>query len=232
MGDTDGSDQFVIRLVVQHWADRNHESRCPKPCRRQPRKFSNTSPTPTCDRQCWWLQRSGSSAWKRRRRFYQASISELYGSVREVPQKETTPYLSASSPRVWRRQALRLLDHGNPLAGLRACSPPTASCSIMKSLIRGETFATWARSRAASPVHRDRLRRHALPSEISRPSATGAMLVGLCRGHAHDLCRPMRLTIYFACWQRRDPLGARVCRTRLRRARPRLARIEWRGQQG
>jgi GDP-mannose 4,6-dehydratase len=43
-------------------------------------------------------------------RFYQASTSELYGLVQEVPQKETTPFYPRSP--LWGRQALRLLDHG------------------------------------------------------------------------------------------------------------------------
>ena len=42
-------------------------------------------------------------------RFYQASTSELYGLVQEVPQKETTPSIHAP---VRGRQALRVLDHG------------------------------------------------------------------------------------------------------------------------
>jgi GDPmannose 4,6-dehydratase len=54
-------------------------------------------------------------AWKRETRFYQASTSELYGLVQEVPQKETTPFY----PRSPSRQALRLLDHGELPRGLR-----------------------------------------------------------------------------------------------------------------
>ena len=43
---------------------------------------------------CW--KRSGSSAWRKETRFYQASTSELYGLVQEVPQKETTPFYPRS----------------------------------------------------------------------------------------------------------------------------------------
>ena len=50
-------------------------------------------------------------------RFYQASTSELYGLVQEVPQKEIHAVLSALSLR--RRQAVRLLDHGQLPRGLR-----------------------------------------------------------------------------------------------------------------
>ena len=50
-------------------------------------------------------------------RFYQASTSELYGLVQEVPQRETTPFY----PRIalWCRQALWLLDHGELPGGIR-----------------------------------------------------------------------------------------------------------------
>ena len=43
-------------------------------------------------------------------RFYQASTSELYGLVQEVPQRETTPFYPRSP--LCRGQALCLLDHG------------------------------------------------------------------------------------------------------------------------
>lgn len=42
-------------------------------------------------------------------RFYQASTSELFGKVQEVPQSETTPFYPRSPLR--RRQAVWLLDH-------------------------------------------------------------------------------------------------------------------------
>ena len=50
-------------------------------------------------------------------RFYQASTSELYGLVQEVPQKEIHAVLPALALR--RRQAVRLLDHGQLPRGLR-----------------------------------------------------------------------------------------------------------------
>ena len=44
-----------------------------------------------------------------RARFYQASSSEMFGKVHEMPQRETTPFLSALA--VWRGQGLRPLHH-------------------------------------------------------------------------------------------------------------------------
>ena len=46
---------------------------------------------------------------ERKTKIYQASTSELYGLVQEVPQRETTPFLSPLT--VWCSEALRLLDH-------------------------------------------------------------------------------------------------------------------------
>ena len=45
---------------------------------------------------------------EKKTKFYQASTSELYGLVQEIPQKETTPLLPAIALR--RRQDVRLLD--------------------------------------------------------------------------------------------------------------------------
>jgi GDP-mannose 4,6-dehydratase len=55
--------------------------------------------------------------WRKKTRFYQASTSELYGLVQEIPQKETTPFYPRSPYAV--RQALRLLDHRQLPRGLR-----------------------------------------------------------------------------------------------------------------
>ena len=42
-------------------------------------------------------------------KIYQASTSELYGLVQQVPQTENTPFLSAQS--VWGGKIIRVLDH-------------------------------------------------------------------------------------------------------------------------
>ena len=56
---------------------------------------------------------------EKKTRFYQASTSELYGLVQEIPQKETTPFYPRSERNhavlpaisVCGRQTVRLLDH-------------------------------------------------------------------------------------------------------------------------
>ena len=47
-------------------------------------------------------------------RFYQASTSELYGKVQEIPQKETTPFYPRSpyGENVWPRRAPGLATRG------------------------------------------------------------------------------------------------------------------------
>ncbi len=54
---------------------------------------------------------------EKKTRFYQASTSELYGLVQEIPQKETTPFYPRSP--YARRQDVCLLDHGELPRGLR-----------------------------------------------------------------------------------------------------------------
>ncbi len=77
----------------------------------------STPPTPTRWGRCASSRPSACSGWRRKTRFYQASSSELYGLVQEVPQKETTPFYPRSP--YARGQALRLLDHGELPRGLR-----------------------------------------------------------------------------------------------------------------
>ena len=64
-------------------------------------------------------------------RFYQASTSEMFGKVQEVPQRETTPFYPRSALR--RRQGLRLLDHGELPRGLRHARLATASSSTTRA---------------------------------------------------------------------------------------------------
>ena len=63
-------------------------------------------------------------------RIYQASTSELYGLVQEIPQKESTPFY----PRSPYGEALRLLDHGE-LPRELGCTPATGCCSTTR--VRG-----------------------------------------------------------------------------------------------
>ena len=66
---------------------------------------------------------------EKKTRIYQASTSELFGKVQEVPQKETTPFYPRS-PYGWQSSTVS----GSPrtTAKAMACLPLTASCSITK----------------------------------------------------------------------------------------------------
>jgi len=101
-------------------------------------------------------------------RFYQASTSELYGLVQEVPQKETTPFYPRSPYGVAKLYGYWITVNYREAYGM------FASNGILfnhESPIRGETSSP-ARSPAASPASRPVLRRRFI-SETSGPDATG-----------------------------------------------------------
>lgn len=82
-------------------------------------------------------------------RFFQASTSEMYGLVREVPQRETTPFYPRSPYAV-----AKLYAHWITI-NYREAYNMHASCGIMfnhESPVRGETFVTRKISRAAAAI--------------------------------------------------------------------------------
>ncbi len=84
-----------------------------------------------------------------RTKFYQASTSELYGLVQEVPQSEKTPFYPRSPYAV--AQALQLLDNRKlPQAySMFACNGILFN---HESPLRGETFVTRKITRAACRI--------------------------------------------------------------------------------
>ena len=72
-------------------------------------------------------------------RFYQASTSELYGLVQEVPQKETTPFYPRSPYGVAKLYAHWMTVNYREAYGMYACSGILFN---HESPIRGETFVT------------------------------------------------------------------------------------------
>jgi GDPmannose 4,6-dehydratase len=72
-------------------------------------------------------------------RFYQASTSELYGLVQEVPQKETTPFYPRSPYGVAKLYAYWITVNYREAYGLYACNGILFN---HESPIRGETFVT------------------------------------------------------------------------------------------
>lgn len=83
-------------------------------------------------------------------RFYQASTSELYGLVQEVPQKETTPFYPRSPYAAAKLYAYWITVNYREAYGMHA------SNGILfnhESPIRGETFVTRKITRAVARIH-------------------------------------------------------------------------------
>jgi GDPmannose 4,6-dehydratase len=86
---------------------------------------------------------------ERRTRFYQASTSELYGKVQEIPQKETTPFYPRSP-----YAAAKLYAHWITV-NYREAYGMHASCGILfnhEGPTRGETFVTRKITRAVAAI--------------------------------------------------------------------------------
>src|SRR5713226_4712859 len=86
-------------------------------------------------------------------RFYQASTSELFGKVREVPQRETTPFYPRSP-----YAAAKLYAHWITV-NYREAYGMHASCGILfnhESPVRGETFVTRKITRAVASIKHGR----------------------------------------------------------------------------
>lgn len=82
-------------------------------------------------------------------KFYQASTSELYGLVREVPQRETTPFYPRSPYAVAKLYAYWITVNYREAYGLYACNGILFN---HESPIRGETFVTRKITRAMSRI--------------------------------------------------------------------------------
>ncbi|QSB44738.1 GDP-mannose 4,6-dehydratase [Altererythrobacter sp. FM1] len=85
----------------------------------------------------------------RKTRFYQASTSELYGKVQEIPQRETTPFYPRSPYAVAKLYAYWITVNYREAYGIHA------SNGILfnhESPMRGETFVTRKVTRAAAAI--------------------------------------------------------------------------------
>jgi GDPmannose 4,6-dehydratase len=114
-------------------------------------------------------------------RFYQASTSELYGLVQEVPQKETTPFYPRSPYGVAKLYGYWITVNYREAYGIYA------SNGILfnhESPIRGETFVTRKITRSVARIETG-LEEAAL-SRQPRSQARLGPCAGLCRGHAQD----------------------------------------------
>jgi len=82
-------------------------------------------------------------------RFYQASTSELYGLVQEVPQKETTPFYPRSPYAVAKLYGYWITVNYREAYGIYACNGILFN---HESPVRGETFVTRKITRALARI--------------------------------------------------------------------------------
>jgi len=87
---------------------------------------------------------------ERKTRVYQASTSELFGQVRETPQRETTPFHPRSPYGVAKLYAYWITVNYREAYGLYACNGILFN---HESPIRGETFVTRKITRALARIH-------------------------------------------------------------------------------
>ncbi len=86
---------------------------------------------------------------EKKARFYQASTSELYGLVQEIPQKETTPFYPRSPYAVAKLYAYWITVNYREAYGMYACNGILFN---HESPVRGETFVTRKITRALSRI--------------------------------------------------------------------------------
>jgi GDPmannose 4,6-dehydratase len=86
---------------------------------------------------------------EKKTRFYQASTSELYGLVQEIPQKETTPFYPRSPYAVAKLYAYWITVNYREAYGIYACNGILFN---HESPVRGETFVTRKITRALARI--------------------------------------------------------------------------------
>jgi len=86
---------------------------------------------------------------EKKTRFYQASTSELYGLVQEIPQKETTPFYPRSPYAVAKMYAYWITVNYREAYGMYACNGILFN---HESPLRGETFVTRKITRAIARI--------------------------------------------------------------------------------
>ena len=86
---------------------------------------------------------------EKKTRFYQASTSELFGLVQEIPQKETTPFYPRSPYAVAKLYAYWITVNYREAYGMYACNGILFN---HESPIRGETFVTRKITRALARI--------------------------------------------------------------------------------
>ena len=86
---------------------------------------------------------------EKKTKFYQASTSELYGKVKEIPQKETTPFYPRSPYAAAKLYAYWITVNYREAYGIFACNGILFN---HESPVRGETFVTRKITRALTRI--------------------------------------------------------------------------------
>jgi GDPmannose 4,6-dehydratase len=86
----------------------------------------------------------------KRTRFYQASTSEMFGAVRETPQRETTPFYPRSPYGAAKVYAYWITVNYREAYGIYGCNGILFN---HESPVRGETFVTRKITRALARIH-------------------------------------------------------------------------------
>jgi len=87
---------------------------------------------------------------EKKTRFYQASTSEMYGKVQEIPQRETTPFYPRSPYGAAKVYAYWITVNYREAYGLYACNGILFN---HESPLRGETFVSRKITRALTRIH-------------------------------------------------------------------------------
>ena len=87
---------------------------------------------------------------EKKTKFYQASTSELYGEVLEIPQRETTPFNPRSPYGAAKAYAFYITKNYREAYKMFACNGILFN---HESPVRGETFVTRKITRAAARIH-------------------------------------------------------------------------------
>ncbi len=122
---------------------------------------------------------------KERTRFYQASTSELYGKVQEVPQSETTPFYPRSPYAAAKLYAYWMVVNYREAYGMHA------SNGILfnhESPLRGETFVTRKITRAVAAI------RHGFQDKLYLGNLDAQRDWGHAREYAEGMWRILQQT--------------------------------------
>ena len=95
------------------------------------------------------LEAIRSLGWEKKTRFYQASTSELFGKVQEIPQTEKTPFYPRSPYGVAKLYAYWITVNYREAYGIYACNGLLFN---HESPRRGETFVTRKITRALAAI--------------------------------------------------------------------------------